>query len=291
MLAVRGDESNRLAAIWDESAMKNLSGFPSACWPAEVPLTGLYLYFFLFMLTVVALAPYGAAQAGIIADVGGDWVDANTLPAGWSYLEADAANGGTETALTPGGAIGNGGNTGFGGGHNNYNLAAVLGEVNGGAEFEIFGDGQLNGGVVGTDLLVHPGDSTNLGGGGVDYVILRYTVSAADILGGTAATIAGSFRNLVGGSHDSITGYVYHNTSELFSASGAGGILTEVDGTFNLSTTVAQGDTIDFVVFKNGTLFADESAVRGTIVVVPEPATALMALVGLLALPLFVRRR
>jgi hypothetical protein len=199
-------------------------------------------------------------KAAFVADLGGDWVDANTLPAGWGYFDATAANGGTETALTPSLAVGNGGNTGFGGGHNSFNLGAVTG--NG----VIFKDGTANGLVAGTDLAVHTGDDDNLPPFGTDYLILRYTISASDILNGTSATITGSFRELISNGGNSITAYVYKNSTQLWAAASANGsTLTQANGTFNLSTTVAVGDAIDFVVYNNGNLNADETAVRGMI--------------------------
>ena len=206
----------------------------------------------------------GAAHAVIVADLGADWVDASTLPTNYQYLSADAANGGTETALTPNVAIGNGGFNGFGGGTNSFNLGAVLGGDPEDNTIEIFGDGDLNSPEGGVDLLVHTGDSANLGGDGVDYVIIRYTITAADLANGTTASVVGSFRNLISGG-DAVTASIYKNETELFSASGVGTTLTQADGTFSLQTTVAEGDQIDFVVFKNGTLFADETAVRATI--------------------------
>jgi hypothetical protein len=58
---------------------------------------------------------------------------------------------------------------------------------------------------------------------------------------------------------------VYHNNTQLFTVSGTGDTLTQANGTFNLSATVAEGDTIDFVVWNEGDMNADETAIRGTI--------------------------
>ena len=69
---------------------------------------------------------------------------------------------------------------GYGGGANTFNLGAVLGTNTGANAFKMFADGQFNAGVPGTDLLVHPGDPVLIGGGGKPFVILRYTLSAAD---------------------------------------------------------------------------------------------------------------
>jgi hypothetical protein len=221
----------------------------------------------------------GPSHAAIVANLGGDWVSASTLPAGWGYFDATAANGGTETALTPNQTVGLGGNTGFGGGKNIYNLGAVTG--NG----KIFNDGTANGLVAGTDLAVHTGDAGQLAPFGKNYLILRYTMSPTVILNGASATITGSFRELISNGGNSITAYVYKNSTQLWTAAGSGGTLTQANGTFNLSTTVAVGDTIDFVVYNNGNLDADETAVRGTIGLVPEPGSlVLLSLGGLFAL-------
>ena len=220
----------------------------------------------------------GPSHAAIVANLGGDWVSASTLPAGWGYFDATAANGGTETALTPSLTVGNGGNTGFGGGKNTFNLGAVTG--NG----KIFNDGTANGLVAGTDLAVHTGDAGQLTPFGKNYLILRYTISPTVILNGASATITGSFRELIP-TGNSITAYVYKNSTQLWTAAGSGGTLTQANGTFNLSTTVAVGDTIDFVVYNNGNLNADETAVRGMIGLVPEPGSlVLLSLGGLFAL-------
>ena len=46
----------------------------------------------------------------------------------------------------------------------------------------------------------------------------------------------------------------------------AGSSLSQADGTFNLTgLTLADGDTIDFVVFNNGNFAADETALQASI--------------------------
>ncbi|MGJ8640702.1 MAG: PEP-CTERM sorting domain-containing protein [Opitutaceae bacterium] len=267
-----------------------------------------------FALGITALSFASIANAVTIADIGLDYTSApgyvadttapTAAPDGWSYLRSDAATGGTENALTAQTGIGNGGNSGFAG-NSGFNLAAVLGGVAGGAEYEIFSDGFEGGatsngnqGLVGTDLLLHPGDDA-----GNEFVIARYTISLADIASGTSATISGSFRNLTGrddrsGPAESVTADIFHNGTSIFGVTGgtSGDFgtqsrLFQADGTFNIAgLTVAAGDTISFVVGNNGGQAGDETALQGTIAV-PEPSSyALLA--GCIALgAVAVRRR
>jgi len=201
------------------------------------------------------------AQQTVVADLGADY-RTDTPKAGWQYLKSTAPSGGTETPLTYGSAVGSVGNIGYGGGGNQYNLPCVLGTASTG-DFRLFGDGG-NAGVLGTDLLLHPGDTVNLAPVTTQpFVILRYTLSAADVVNGTQAVIAGSFRRSVAGG-DGVEAYVFHNATQLFTVAGAG-TLSQAAGTFNLNTTVAEGDTISFVLGNHGNLFGDESAARGSI--------------------------
>jgi hypothetical protein len=255
----------------------------------------------------------GVVQAGVVANIGADYATASgygvsnaptAAPTGWAYLSSDAATGGTESALTAETVVGNVGNTGFGvSGISTYNVG-VLGNVTAaGQQYELFDDGydgnggnrpMGNEGVVGTDLLLQPGDNA-----GTEYMIVRYTFSAADILNGTTANISGSFRELTGRTGrntDSITASVYLNTASQFSVvggttAGTDGYLTQADGTFNITgLTVAEGDSVSFVVFGNGNATSDETALRGSIEVIPEPATlGMVAIVG--GGLVFIRRR
>jgi uncharacterized protein involved in tellurium resistance len=227
----------------------------------------------------------GSAHAAVIANVGADYIDSSTVPTNYSYLMSDAVSGGTEVALLANTAIGNGGNTGWGqaGTSGGFNLAAILGDINGGTEFEIFNDGQLNNGVVGTDILLHPTNGSTSEGA---YVIVRRTITTGDLANGTDATIAGSFRNLV--SSASVTAFVYQNSTELWTATGGS---LNPGASFNLNTMIAENDTIDFIVFNNGSYASDETALRATIDVVPEPSSLTPLGFGLLGLIGFGRRR
>ncbi|MCX6877926.1 MAG: autotransporter-associated beta strand repeat-containing protein [Verrucomicrobia bacterium] len=206
------------------------------------------------------------ANVTIIADVAADYTGPSALPVGWSYLYSSQASGGTEVALTPDLALGNGGNSGFGrGAPGIFNLPGVIGTQTG-AQYEMFTDGDLNAPELGTDLLLHPGpDAAN------NTIILRYTISAAEISSyGTSASIAGSFRDLIPGG-DSVTVSIYHNATQLFAKSGSAvtGTLTEANGLFNISgLAVAADDTISFVVNAKTNIGADETALRGTIALV-----------------------
>lgn len=198
-------------------------------------------------------------------------------PTGWEYLTSTAPVGGTEIVMPAGVATGNGGNTGFAGASNSN----ILGDQNGGTQYEIFSDGfdgnggnipTGNEGVVGTDLLIHPG-----GNAANAYTIVRYTISAADITNGTSATIAGSFRDLCGrpdrnGPAESITADIFHNSTNIFTvtggltAQGTQAYLEQATGTFNLTgLTVADGDVITFAVGNNGNVGGDETALQATI--------------------------
>ncbi|WPJ97028.1 hypothetical protein SH580_04825 [Coraliomargarita algicola] len=72
---------------------------------------------------------------------------------------------------------------------------------------------------------------------------------------------------MVGGtSDDSVTVQVFHNASELFSATGSAGRLTETDGSFALTALkVAAGDTLSFVVGSHGGSVGDEVALNVSI--------------------------
>ncbi len=212
---------------------------------------------------VVIIDPSLPPLPTVVADVGADFRP-TTPKAGWAYLGSTAPSGGSESALTYGGAVGNNGNIGYGGGANTFNLGAVLGTNTGANAFKIFVDGQFNAGVPGTDLLVHPGDPVQLNGGGKPFTILRYTLSAEDLASGNLALITGSFRELIPGG-DGIEGYVFRNATELFHVVASSDTLSQTAGTFNVRALVSAGDTISFVVGIKGNLFADESAVRGTI--------------------------
>jgi hypothetical protein len=225
------------------------------------------------LVTILLSMAAVTASAATIADIAGDYTGPSALPAGWSYFASNQASGGTEIALTPNLALGvatGGTNIGFGTSGGVLNLPGVLGTKIPAAEFEIFPDGDSNAPVLGTDLVLHPGSD-----GATSTVILRYTISLAQINAfGTTGSIAGSFRDLVnpvGG--NSVTVSVYQNSTQLFTKSGTVGMLTQADGTFNITgLTMAANDTISFALNSNNEWGADESALRGTIALIPEPS-------------------
>lgn len=267
-------------------------------------------------IAVTALCATLPSNAAVIADAAADYVAAasattapTALPDGWQYLYSSASTGGTEVAMTANTALGNSGNTGFRGTDGSATTSAiVLGSLTNatvGAQYEIFADGfdgnggtisSGNAGVVGTDILISPGNAAARA-----FTILRSTISLADInANGTTASIAGSFRELIfpttvnANNQGSVDVFVYHNAALLFSvdqanAAATGGKLTQAAGTFNLTNiTVAAGDTISFVVGSNGNSGQDETALQAQISLIPEPSSAMLGALGLLAL---LRRR
>jgi hypothetical protein len=241
----------------------------------------------------------GDAAGVYVAAAGSSTTALTTLPSGWSYWGATAANGGTEIALTAG-QVGDQGAAYQGwGGVSTANTAAVYGTNTADpAQFEIFSNGDANGGVVGDDLLLHPGQIGNADA----FVLVRYTIGDDSNFTAATGSIAGSFRELVVGGKaaaQSVDVYVYQNSTQLFNtaggttAKGTPGVLTVTDGAFNLTgLTFTMGDTIDFVVGTNGHFGADETALRAAISVdvVPEPSTfALLA--GCFALGSVMTRR
>jgi hypothetical protein len=196
-----------------------------------------------------------------IADIAGDWVDKDTLPAGWSYLESDAATGGDESALTANTSIGNAGAFGFGGG-GNHQTACVLGDNAAGGEYELFTDGSVNSAaVLGADLIMHPSD---LAGG--RYVIARYTfsISVPDVI------IAGGFHG--NASTGSRIGSVYFNGAALYTSGDSTPDRTTT-GAFNIQTAVSAGDTVSFVIDSGEVYNGDETSIRATIDRLPPTGT------------------
>lgn len=258
-------------------------------------------------LFVPLVAAFGISSAQavvtVIADPAADYVAAagsttaalTTLPTGWSFHGSTAANGATLTALT----AGNAGNQGAAyqgwSGVSTAGTATVYGTNTASpAQYEIFSNGDVNGGVVGTDLLLHPGQ----GGNADEYVIVRYTVADDSAYTAGTGTISGSFRELViggGAAVGSVSVAIYQNSTSLFSTAGnqsTPNALTAAEGAFNLTgLTLSTGDTIDFVVGINGHFGADETALNAQISVdvIPEPSVALLSVLG--AFGLLRRRR
>lgn len=242
----------------------------------------------------------GDAAADYVAAAGGPNAVLATAPTGWSYFGANAANGGTEIALAAG-QVGIQGSAyqGFVGGSTSGTAAVYGTNTADPSQFEIFSNGDPNGGVVGTDLLLHPGN-----GGAEAFVIVRFTIGDDSLFTAGTGTITGSFRELIvggGAAAQSVSVAIYQNATSLFAtaggttAQGTPGILTQAAGTFNLtSLTFTTGDTIDFVVGINGHFGADEAALNSiisvdTVAAIPEPSAALLGGLGLLGL--LVRRR
>ncbi|MGJ8678379.1 MAG: PQQ-dependent sugar dehydrogenase [Akkermansiaceae bacterium] len=201
-----------------------------------------------------------SVKAQTIADAAADYVSPTTLPAGWEYFLSSEANGSTLTALASNQAVGNLGRIGFGG-TGNLNSACIMGS---GSPYELYSTAAHNG-VAGEDLLIQPGNGTD-----DDYIIARYEFSSADLIVSDTVKIFGSFRDLQSNTstaaQDSVIVFIYHNSTLLFSAEGADSVLTEANGTFELSgVVVSVGDTISFVVGNNGIYNGDETALKAQI--------------------------
>ena len=247
---------------------------------------------------IFCLAPANNAQADLteVANAAGDYIDATAPPAGWEYLGAgtlDDAFGTGAFALTANSAVGNAGNSGFVGTVAN-NLAAVLGSATAANNFEIFTNGFENhGAVAGEELILHPGDG--------QFAVVRYTISADDLIGATADAgddqIDFSFIDAVdggGGANGSVESYVYLNDTQLFAnvpTVDADNRVSNVSG--DLTVDLAVGDTISFIVGSNGGIGSDETTFQGVVsvntVAIPEPSS--LAILALGAFGFAVRRR
>ena len=213
-----------------------------------------------YQLREVPTPPSG--PIAVIADAGADYVNGNTFPSGWQYLQSNSENGGSqEELLAAGQTVGQTGNTGFGG-DGSLGSASLLGSIQGGSQFGLY-SGAGHNGVQAVDLLIQPGNSSS-----DSFIIARYNVSTADLNGGSVFSITGSFRDEQGGTdnNDSVEVFVFQNNTPLFAATGANGRLFEPDGTFNLTgITLNDGDIIDFVVGRRNSFGGDETALRATI--------------------------
>jgi hypothetical protein len=217
----------------------------------------------------------GARSLHVAADLAGDYragLDLNSTPipdhAGdgqWTYFSTSAANPsspGTASSPLSYGAVGNAGNTGYGGGQNGHNLAAI-------SDSFVFIDGEVNQGIQGGpgyhELALHPAGSVS--GGSFDgesaqpYVGARWTAGASSA---GLANIEGSIRNFITAG-DSVDFHIFVDGVEKFTALGSGGVLPESH--FDFDALLNQGSVVDFVL-GNGPgndLFGDESLLRAMI--------------------------
>lgn len=124
-------------------------------------------------------------------------------------------------------------------------------------------------GVANGEAGLHSGPSGQLS-------VARFTAPTAN-----SFTISGKFG---AGDVGTVDVYILKNGATLFSA-----LNSSTDQTFNLSQTIAVGDTIDFVVGPAGGNPFDSTPLTATISSVPEPAT--IAFLGLGVAALLRRKR
>ena len=113
----------------------------------------------LFAANVHAVEVANAAADYQTAPGIGTGIAPTAPPTGWDYLFSDAASGGTEVSLTPAVGVGNADGEGFGSTEGGSGTPNVLGSIAGTAtDFGLF-NGFGHAGVVGEDLILHPGNT------------------------------------------------------------------------------------------------------------------------------------
>jgi hypothetical protein len=231
----------------------------------------------------------GASAMHVAADLAADYQTNHDFSTGgltdtagdghWTYLSSSAANAlgpNAKKSLLTYGQVGNASNSGYGGGQNGYNLAAISNQY-------IFVDGDDNDGVQGApgyhELSLHPGGAVE-----EPYTVARWIAGASSV--GTA-NINGSVRNLIANG-DGVDFWIYVNGLLQFSAAGNGATLPETY--FDFDVALSQGSVVDFVLGNHGSgsFAGDESLLRATIMVVdvvPEPSSlALLGTMGICVL-------
>ncbi len=116
-------------------------------------------------------------------------------------------------------------------------------------------------------ILMHPGGTSGkTGDAPISNAVLRFTASNAGIY-----SVIGDWKSLDIGS---TINYVLKNGTAIFTDT------SDATSNFNLTNiSLANGDTIDFVVSSNGGIDYDTTGLRVTLTGVPEPTT--LALFGL----------
>lgn len=117
---------------------------------------------------------------------------------------------------------------------------------------------------LGFDFTMHPGD---VSAGARQFAVTRWTSPVSD-----QVNIFGGFLPADIGSTDV---FIVINGQTVFSAFRSGGFSVN----FDFPTTVAVGDTIDFVVGNAGN-FANDTTVLNANIVVPSPGTIALAGIG-----------
>jgi hypothetical protein len=222
---------------------------------------------------ICGLIVTGSARAQVIlADIRGNYATTgfplmDTFGTGsWTYYESTTQNpsSGTLTQLTyTSSNFGNGGHSGYADpGHLDFGFAVpAVSDAN------IFGDGASPGAG---QLAWHPANTSPV------YAVLRWT-AAVDEAG--PIEIQGTFSRA--GEPSGISEfYIYVNGSQDFTLSSAPQNTTNP---FDITSTIAAGQSVDFVLGNAGAFFGDESLIGGSISAIPEPSTY-AAFAGLAAL-------
>ncbi len=144
-------------------------------------------------------------------------------------------------------------------------------------------DGPFEDAPSANELALHPGN------GAVPFLVIRWTAGAGEA---GIINLSGAIRDF-GSNADGVTFQIYNQSG----ISLTGGQLftdqfnnpgSQASLPFDIETSVAAGDFIDFVVGPNTYYDGDHSAISITVTAIPEPSAATLGLAGVL---IFLTRR